>query len=131
MYKNYLLAMLVLVAAVSYFDRFVFALVLEPIKQDLHLSDSQLGLMTGIAFAAFYAVAGVPIARWADRGNRVTISAAAVGLAGLMASLCGLVGNFLQLLLARAGVAVGEAGQPAWLAHHGCCRRRSPHSSAR
>ena len=109
-YKNYLLAVLVLVAAVGYFDRFVFALVLEPIKHDLHLSDTQLGLMTGIAFAAFYAVAGIPIARWADRGNRVTISATAVGLVGIMVSLCGVVGNFAQLLLVRAGVAVGEAG---------------------
>lgn len=109
-YKNYLLAMLVLVTAISYFDRFVFALMLEPIKHDLRLSDTQLGLMTGIAFAAFYALAGIPIARWADRGNRITISAVAVGLLGLMVSLCGLVGNFVQLLLARAGVAVGEAG---------------------
>lgn len=109
-YKNYLLGVLVLTGTVSLFDRFVFALVLEPIKQDLQLSDSQLGLMTGIAFAAFYAIAGVPIARWADRGNRVTISAAAVGLLGITVSLCGMAGNFVQLLLVRAGVAVGEAG---------------------
>ena len=109
-YKNYLLAVLVLVGAISVLDRFVFALVLEPIKHDLGLSDTQLGLMTGIAFSAFYAIAGVPIARWADRGNRVTISAVAVGLVGIMVSLCGMVGSFLQLLLVRAGVAVGEAG---------------------
>jgi len=108
--KNYLLGVLLLVMVISVFDRFVFALALEPIKQDLNLSDSQLGLMTGIAFAAFYAIAGVPIARWADRGNRVTISAIAVGLVGIMVSLCGLATNFFQLLLARAGVAVGEAG---------------------
>lgn len=109
-YKSYMLAMLMLVGVVSIFDRFVFAFLLEPIKHDLDLSDTQLGLMTGIAFSAFYAIAGVPIARWADRGNRVTISAVAVGLVGVMVSLCGVVGNFYQLLLARAGVAVGEAG---------------------
>lgn len=109
-YKDYLLAMLVLVAAFSYFDRFVFALALEPIKQDLGLSDSQLGLMTGFAFAAFYALAGIPIARWADRGNRVTISSLSVGLLSLAVFLCSLVSSFSQLLIARAGVAVGEAG---------------------
>ena len=108
--KNYLLGMLVLIGVASYFDRFVFALAMEPIKQDLGLSDSQLGLMSGFAFAVFYATAGIPIARWADRGNRVTISAASVGLLGVAVSLCGLVGNFFQLLLVRAGVAVGEAG---------------------
>ena len=108
--KNYLLGILLLVMVISIFDRFVFALALEPIKQDLGLNDSQLGLMTGIAFAAFYAIAGIPIARWADRGNRINISSIAVGLVGVAVSLCGLATNFFQLLLARAGVAVGEAG---------------------
>jgi MFS family permease len=109
-YKNYLLALLVLTGVVATFERFVFSLVLEPIKQELSLSDSQLGLMTGMAFFAFYAVAGIPIARWADRGNRVNIIALATGLLGAMVSLCGMAGSFFQLLLVRAGVAVGEAG---------------------
>ena len=109
-YRRYLLGVLLLVGVISFFDRFVFALALEPIKKDLGLSDSQLGLMTGIGFAAFYALAGIPIARWADKGNRVTISALAVGLVGVMASLCGAASNFTQLLLAKAGLAVGEAG---------------------
>ncbi len=109
-YKNYLLSVLVIMGAVSVLDRFVFALALEPIKQDLGLSDSQLGLMTGIAFAAFYAVAGIPIARWADRGNRVTLATVTTTLLGLTVMLCGVVSNFFQLLLARAGVAIGEAG---------------------
>ena len=108
--KNYLLFMLVVVAAFSYFDRFIFALALELIKKDLDLSDSQLGFMTGIAFAAFYAFAGIPIARWADKGDRITISSLAVGLLGATVSLCGAAINFVQLLIARAGVAVGEAG---------------------
>lgn len=109
-YKNYLLLILLFAGVVSIFDRFVFALALEPIKVDLHLSDTQLGLMTGIAFAAFYALAGIPIARWADRGNRITIAAVTMGLLGVMLAFCGVVTNFIQLLLARAGVAVGEAG---------------------
>ena len=109
-YKNYMLGILVLVGVISFFDRFVFSLALEPIKQDLNLSDTQIGLMTGIGFSAFYALAGIPIARWADRGNRITISALAVGLVGVMASLCGAATNFIQLLLAKAGLAVGEAG---------------------
>lgn len=110
LYKKYLLCVLVLVGVFSTFERFIFALVLEPIKNELLLTDTQLGLMTGIAFFAFYAIAGVPIARWADRGNRVTISALAVTLCGIMVSLCGLATSFTQLLLVRAGVAVGEAG---------------------
>lgn len=109
-YKNYLLSLLVLAGVFTTLERFVFSLALESIKHDLQLSDSQLGLMTGIAFAAFYAIAGIPIARWADRGNRVTIMALAVGTCSLMVSMCGIAGSFFQLLLVRAGIAVGEAG---------------------
>ncbi len=109
-YKNCLLMVLMLAGVVTTLERFIFSLALEPIKHELGLSDSQLGLMTGIAFAAFYALAGIPIARWADRGNRVTITALAVGLLGTMVSLCGFVVSFAQLLLIRAGVAIGEAG---------------------
>ena len=85
-YRNYLLLLLVIVGITTNFERFIFSLVLEPIKQELLLSDSQLGLMTGVAFFAFYAIAGIPIARWADRGNRGTITAIAVGLCGIMVS---------------------------------------------
>lgn len=109
-YRNYLLGIMVLVGVVSIFDRFVFALVLEPIKHDLGLSDSQLGLMSGIAFSVFYATAGIPIARWADTGNRVNLVTLTTGLLGVMLTLCGFVTSFIQLLLVRAGVAIGEAG---------------------
>ncbi|MGX4677325.1 spinster family MFS transporter [SAR92 clade bacterium H246] len=109
-YRNYLLMLLVIVGVTTNFERFVFSLVLEPIKQELLLSDSQLGLMTGMAFFAFYAIAGIPIARWSDRGNRGTITALAVGICGLMVSLCGMATSFIQLLAVRAGVAIGEAG---------------------
>jgi len=109
-YKNYLLILLTLIATFNYLDRFVLALVLEPIKQEFQLSDSQLGLLSGFAFALFYATAGIPIARWADRGNRNTIVTLTTGLWSAMVALSGLVGNFTQLLLVRVGVAVGEAG---------------------
>jgi len=109
-YKYYLLGLLTIVAVFNYLDRFVLSLLLEPIKQDFQLNDSQLGLLTGFAFALFYAVAGVPIARWADTGNRNTIVSVTTGLWSCMLALSALVGSFTQLLLVRIGVAVGEAG---------------------
>lgn len=109
-YKYYMLAILILIGVVGSFERYVFALAMEPMKLDLGLSDSQLGLLTGIAFSTFYALAGIPIARWADRGNRVTVSSLAIGILGVMVSLCGMVSNFWQIFLARMGVGIGEAG---------------------
>ena len=109
-YRHYMLGLLTVVAAFNFLDRYVLSLVLESIKQDLQLSDSQLGLLTGFAFALFYAVAGIPIARWADRGNRNTVASVTTALWSAMVALCGLAGNFTQLLLVRVGVAVGEAG---------------------
>ena len=88
-YKNYLLVLLTVVAAFNYLDRFVLSLVMEPIKQEFQLSDSQLGFLSGFAFAFFYAVAGVPIARWADRGNRNVIVSLTTGLWSVM--LCSVV----------------------------------------
>ena len=109
-YKNYALAAMTTVYTVNLLDRGIMALLLQPIKEDLHLSDTQLGFVTGIAFGLFYATLGVPIARWADRGNRVTITSAAIGLWGLTAMACALVTNYAQLLLARVLSAVGESG---------------------
>ena len=109
-YRYYMLGLLTTVAVFNYLDRSVLSLLLEPIKQDLQLSDSQLGFLTGFAFASFYAIAGVPIARWADRGNRNTIISVTTALWSSMVVLCGFVGNYTHLLLVRVGVAVGEAG---------------------
>ena len=69
-YRRYVLAVLVLVYIVNFIDRQVFSILIEPIKADIHLSDTQLGFLGGVAFAFFYTFAGIPIARWADRGNR-------------------------------------------------------------
>lgn len=72
-HRKYLLVVLLAILASNYLDRMALGLLLEGIRKELSLSDTQLGLLTRIAFALFHAVLGIPIARWADRGNRVTI----------------------------------------------------------
>lgn len=109
-HKNYALALLVVISASNYVDRTALGLLLQDIKADLVLTDTQLGFLTGIAFAIFYSVMGLPIARWADRGDRVRIISIATALWSLMTAACGLVTTFFQLILFRIGVAVGEAG---------------------
>jgi predicted MFS family arabinose efflux permease len=83
--------------------------LLEPIKQDLGVSDTAMGLLTGLAFALFYTTAGVPIARWADRGSRRDVIVVGVIVWSAMTAVCGLARNFVQLAFARVGVGVGEA----------------------
>jgi MFS family permease len=109
-YRKYLLTVLLVIFAFNNVDRLALGLVLQDIKVDLVLTDTQLGLLTGIAFAVFYAVMGIPIARWADRGNRVTIISLTTALWSVAVALCAAAGNFLHLLLIRIGAAVGEAG---------------------
>lgn len=108
--KNYLLVLLLIIFAFNQVDRLALGLVLDNIKVDLSLSDSQLGFLSGIAFALFYSVMGIPIARWADRGNRVTIISLTAAMWSVMVALCGMATSFLQLLLIRVGVGIGEAG---------------------
>jgi len=98
------------VYSVNFIDRQLLAILQESIKADLMLSDGQLGLLTGFAFALFYVTAGLPIASWADRSNRRNIVAISLGLWSFMTAISGLAQNYLQLLLARIGVGVGEAG---------------------
>jgi len=109
-YKKYLLTVLLVILAFNYVDRLALGLLLQDIKVDLHLSDTQLGFLSGIAFALFYSVMGIPIARWADRGNRVTIISLTAAIWSVMVALCGLAASFVQLLVIRIGVAIGEAG---------------------
>jgi len=109
-YRGYLLVILLSVLAFNYVDRLALGLVLQDIKIDLHLTDTQLGLLTGIAFSLFYSVMGVPIARWADRGNRVKIISLTAAVWSVMVALCGTAVSFVQFVLLRIGVAVGEAG---------------------
>jgi MFS family permease len=110
LYRRYVLLVLTFVSTLNYLDQGLISLLLQPIKNDLHLSDSQLGFLTGIAFALFYATLGLPIARWADRGNRSTITSLAIALWGATVMLCLWVTNFAQLVLARVAAGVGESG---------------------
>ncbi len=109
-YRNYVLLMLAVVGFFNYLDRMVLSMLVEPIKADLGFSDGQLGLLTGFAFALFYATFGIPIARLADTRSRVTILSVCMALWSAMTAACGLAQNFLHMLLARVGVGVGEAG---------------------
>lgn len=109
-YRNYLLVVLLVVLAFNSADRLALGIALQNIKGDLHLSDSQLGFLTGLAFTAFYAIAGIPIARWADSGNRAHIVAVTTAVWGVMVALTGRAASFSQLLLIRIGVGVGDAG---------------------
>lgn len=103
---------LLIVYIFNFIDRQIVNILAEPIARDLGLSDTQIGLMTGLAFALFYTVLGIPIARFADRSStsRPKVIAIALAVWSLMTALCGLAQNFGQLLLARIGVGVGEAG---------------------
>lgn len=105
-----LLAVLFLVSTSNYVDRNIISVLLEPIKAEFGVSDTLLGLLTGISFALFYATLGIPVARWADRGNRKTIITLSLTIWSLMTALCGLAQSFWQLALARVGVGAGEAG---------------------
>jgi predicted MFS family arabinose efflux permease len=109
-YRWTVLVMLTLVYTFNFIDRQILVILQEPIKADLGLSDAQLGLLTGFSFALVYVTAGIPIAWLADRANRRNIVAASLALWSLMTALSGLVQNYGQLLAARLGVGVGEAG---------------------
>ena len=104
------LAVLVVVYLVNFMDRQLFAVLQEEIRADLNLSDSQLALLGGTMFAIFYATLGVPIAWAADRTNRIRLIAWACAVWSICTALSGLASNFLQMALARIGVATGEAG---------------------
>jgi predicted MFS family arabinose efflux permease len=106
----YALGLLTLVYAFNFIDRQLLAILQESIKADLDLSDSQLGILTGFAFAVFYVTAGIPIARWADHGNRRNIVAGSLFIWSFMTALSGMVQTYGQLVLARIGVGIGEAG---------------------
>ncbi|HEX7854635.1 MAG TPA: MFS transporter [Sphingobium sp.] len=108
--RRYALALLFCAYVLNYIDRQVVAILQDPIKVDLGLSDTQLGMITGLSFALFYAVLGLPIARIADRRSRKGIIAVSVALWSVMTALCGLANSFVTLLLCRVGVGIGEAG---------------------
>jgi predicted MFS family arabinose efflux permease len=110
-YMNYVLVMLTLIYVFNFADRQILVILQESIKNELQLSDSELGLLSGFIFAIFYVVLGIPIAMYADQGNRRNIVAGSLGLWSIMTAISGFAGNFIQLLLARIGVGVGQAGE--------------------
>lgn len=114
-YAWYVVAVLMVANVSSYVDRQVLALLVGPIKRDLGVTDTEIGLLHGLSFAVFFTLLGFPIAKWADVANRRAIIAAGVAVWSAMTAACGLAKTFVQLVAARVGVGVGEAalGPPA------------------
>ena len=104
------LGLLTLVYTLNFLDRQILTILAEPVKRDLHLSDTELGALTGLTFALFYTVFGVPVALLADRWNRTRIVTAACALWSVFTASCGLATGFISLAFARIGTGVGEAG---------------------
>jgi MFS family permease len=108
-----MLAVLFLISTSSYLDRMIMAVALEPIKREFHASDTLLGALSGFFFAIFYGTLAVPVALWADRGDRRFIVTAALSVWSLMTAFCGLASGLWHLVLARIGVGAGESGAMA------------------
>jgi len=108
-YARYVLGVLLAVYILNFVDRQILSIVLDDVKRELGASDTAMGFLSGLAFSMFYTIAGIPIARLADRGTRRTIVAAGLAVWSLMTAACGMAGSFAQLALARFGVGIGEA----------------------
>lgn len=104
-----ILALLTAAYTLSFMDRYVLNLLLNDVKRDFHLSEMQAGLIAGAGFAVLYALMALPMGVIADRGSRTRLAAIGIGLWSAVTMLCGLAGNFVQLLLCRTGVGIGEA----------------------
>jgi MFS family permease len=109
-YRNYILVVLSAIAGLIAAETSALGLVAQALKHDFSLTDTELGLLTGFAFALFYALAGLAIARWADRGDRVAIISLSMTAWGILLAACGAATSFLQILLLRVGIGIGEAG---------------------
>ena len=105
----YAVFVLLLAYVLSFVDRIILRLLVTPIKEDLGTTDAQMGLLMGFAFAIFYTIAGIPIAKYSDVKSRRLIIATGIFLWSIMTAVCGLAKSFFQLFLARVGVGVGEA----------------------
>jgi MFS family permease len=110
LYRQYVMWLLLLVYIVNFLDRQIISILLEPIKNDLGINDTEAGLLSGFAFGIVYTILGFPIARAADRYNRSWILAGCLAAWSGFTAVCGACQNFIQLALARAGVGIGEAG---------------------
>src|SRR5688572_13962451 len=109
-YRAYVLGALLVVYTFNFIDRVVIGIIGEPIKIEFGLTDFQLGLLGGPMFAVLYTLLGIPIARLAERSNRMTILAICLAIWSAMTAACGLALSYVQLCAARIGVSIGEAG---------------------
>ncbi len=109
-YRRWLLTVLVIISAYSFVDRAVMTALAETVKQDLKLNDQQIGMVQGLGFALPYLLFGIPFARFAERFNRIRITAVAITIWSMLTIACAAVTNYWQLLIGRAGVGLGEAG---------------------
>ena len=109
-YRRYALGLLMLIYALNMLDRQIITILAEPMKAELNLADWQIGAVSGLAFALFYSAVGLPMARFADQGDRVRLIAISLAVWSAFTAVCGLARTFPQLILARIGVGVGEAG---------------------
>ena len=108
-YAWYMVVMLTIAYILSFVDRYILGLLIEPIKADLGLTDTQIGLLLGFAFAIFYATMGLPLGYLADRKKRTWLVAAGIAVWSAATAASGLVKNFAQLFIARMTVGAGEA----------------------
>lgn len=108
-YRAYVLLVLVVIYTFNFIDRLLISIVQEPIKAEFGVSNFQLGLLGGPVFAILYTLLGIPIARLAERSNRITIVSIGAAIWSVMTALCGVSANFIQLALCRLGVGIGEA----------------------
>ena len=108
--SHYTLVLLLFVYTMSYIDRQIMGVLVQPIKQEFGVSDTAMGVLTGLAFALFYGVLAIPFGRYADRANRRNFVGYCCAAWSVMTALCGMATGFWSLALARMGVAVGEAG---------------------
>jgi MFS family permease len=109
-YRGVVLAMLLLVYTFNFLDRQILSILAQPVKASLQLTDTQLGLLGGLAFAALYSTLAIPLALLADKTSRTWVITISLGVWSGFTALCGVAQNFTQMFLFRLGVGVGEAG---------------------
>ena len=133
-YRNYVLAVLLVGSSLNFMDRQIIGVLLQPLKEAFHVSDTYLGFLSGLSFALFYVTLGIPIAAVSDRRSRRVIITLSMTVWSAMTAICGFARTFPQLVLARIGVGIGEAGIHACGVHGDCglfpqstARRRHGH----
>jgi predicted MFS family arabinose efflux permease len=127
-YRIWFVAVLLLLSTLNFADRAILSILAQPIKEDLQLTDTQLGVLQGLGFAILYSLLGLPLGWLAERVSRKNLIAACVAVWSMMTAACGFAGSFIALLFGRVGVGIGEAGfQPpvaSLVADHFEARRR-------